>query len=144
MNNNNNRASCIVRRALLPLATVALSAGCQDSINKYLGPDNNEVETILTDSMRFQAEELDNVTDTRVWTWTITGPQAIVHHHNFVHHGKGQITIIDAVGDTVYNRIPLEWEIDNATDSGSVGAWTVKLELFGARGRVDFSVVKAP
>lgn len=128
----------------LPLAVTIVSTGCQDSIVKYLGPENNEAETVLTDSLRFQAWDLDNVTDTREWTWTITGPQALVYHDNFVHHGKGQITIIDAAGDTVYNRIPLEWEIDNATDSGSAGAWTVKLELFGARGRVDFSVVKAP
>ena len=123
---------------------LVFTAACQDSIVKYLGPDNREAETIQTDSMRFQAWDLDNVTDTREWNWTITGPQALVHHDNFVHHGKGQITIMDAAGDTVYNRIPLEWEIDNATDSGQAGAWTVKLELFGARGRVDFSVVRAP
>jgi hypothetical protein len=141
--NNNYGAWRVVRGAVL-LAAIGLSASCQDSINKYLGPANNEMETVLTDSMRFQAWDLDNVTDTREWTWTMTGPQAIVHHDNFVHHGKGQITIIDAVGDTLYNRVPLEWEIDNATDSGSAGAWTVKLELFGARGRVDFSVVRAP
>ena len=140
----NNGAWCVVRGAWGLLFAVALSAGCQDSIVKYLGPENNEAETVLTDSLRFQAWDLDNVTDTREWTWTITGPQALVYHDNFVHHGKGQITIIDAAGDTVYNRIPLEWEIDNATDSGSAGAWIVKLELFGARGRVDFSVVKAP
>jgi hypothetical protein len=140
----NHRASCVVRRAWVLIAAVALSTGCQDSIIKYLGPENNEIETVLTDSLRFQAWDLDNVTDTREWNWTITGPQANVHHDNFVHHGKGQITIIDAAGDAVYNRIPLEWGIDNATDSGAAGAWTVKLELFGARGRVDFSVVKAP
>jgi hypothetical protein len=131
-------------KTALIVAMVVLTAGCQDSIVKYLGPDNNEQETVLTDSLRYLAGDLDNVTDSREWNWTITGPQAVVHHHNFVHHGKGQITIIDAAGDTVYNRIPLEWEIDNATDSGTAGTWLVKLELFGARGRVDFSVVKAP
>lgn len=144
MKNNNNRASCVVRRAWMLVATIVLTAGCQDSIIKYLGPENREAESILTDSMRFEAWDLDNVTDTREWTWLMTGPQALVHHDNFVHHGTGRITIIDAVGDTVYNKIPLEWQIDNATDSGSAGAWTVKLELFGARGRVDFSVMKAP
>jgi hypothetical protein len=121
-----------------------LTTGCQDSIVKYLGPENNESETLNTDSLRYQAWDLDNVSDTREWPWSMTGTQALVYHDNFVHHGKGQITIIDAAGDTVYTRIPLEWEIDNATDSGVAGIWTVKLELFGARGRVDFSVVRAP
>ena len=140
----NYGAWCVARSAWGIAAIVLLTTGCQDSIVKYLGPRNRQIETILTDSLRYQAWDLDNVTDTREWTWTTTRPQAVVHHHNFVHHGQGQITILDAVGDTVYNRIPLEWEIDNATDSGVAGDWTVKLELFGARGRVDFSVVKAP
>ena len=142
--NNNNRASCVVRRALLLLATVGLSAGCQDSIVKYLGPENNEMETVLTDSLRFQAWDLDNVTDTRQWAWTNTGPQAAVYHRSFVHHGQGRITILDAVGDTVYRQVPLEYQLDNTSDSGQAGAWTVTLELFGARGRVDFSIVGGP
>lgn len=133
-----------MRRLVVLFCVVAIFAACQDSIIKYLGPENSEILTLLTDSLRFQAEDLDNVTDTREWIWQNTGPQALVHHNSFVHHGRGQLTIMDAAGDTVYSRIPLEWELESATDSGQAGNWTVKLELFGARGRVDFSVVRAP
>ncbi|MGH9262798.1 MAG: hypothetical protein ACRD08_23345 [Acidimicrobiales bacterium] len=131
---------------LFVLAALAGAAAlaCQDTIVKYLGPENREVETVVTDSLRFQAFDLDNVHDTRVWTWTNTGTVALVHHSSFVHHGVARLTILDAAGDTVYRFVPLEYELDNETTAGVAGAWTVTLELFGARGRVDFSIVRKP
>jgi hypothetical protein len=126
------------------VALIATASACQDSIIKALGPENREIATVLTDSLRFEAWDLDNVTDTRTWNWTITGPVALVYHRSFVHHGQGRLTIIDAAGDTVYRMIPLEYQLDNQTAAGQAGAWTVQLELFGARGRVDFSLTRAP
>jgi hypothetical protein len=123
---------------------VAAALGCQDTIIKYLGPENREVETVLTDSLRFQAFDFDNVTDSRVWAWTNTGTQALVYHRSFVHHGVARLTILDAAGDTVYRFVPLEYDLDNETAAGVAGGWTVTLELFGARGRADFSIVRKP
>jgi hypothetical protein len=129
--------------AALAIAT-ALAIGCQDTIVKYLGPENRPVETVVLDSMRFQAWDLDNVHDARTWSLTITGTQALVYHRNFVHHGVARLTILDAAGDTVYRFVPLEYELDNETALGQAGTWTVVLELFGARGRVDFSIARKP
>ena len=131
------------RILLTALGAVAL-LGCQDTIVKYLGPENREAETVVTDSLRYQAFDLDNVTDSRVWTWTNTSTVAVVHHSSFVHHGVGRLTILDAAGDTVYRFVPLEYLLDNETAAGVAGAWTVTLELFGARGRVDFSLTAKP
>lgn len=135
-------------RSMLRLATLAIAAAiaaaCQDSIIKYLGPENNEVATVLPDSLRFQASDLDNVTDTRTWNWVMTGSVAAVHHHSFVHHGRVRLTILDAAGDTVYRMVPLEYELENETAVGQPGVWLVFLEFFGARGRVDFSLTRAP
>lgn len=131
--------------AVAALAVItAVTLGCQDTIVKYLGPENRVVETVELDSMRFQAWDLDNVHDARTWSLTITGTQAVVHHRSFVHHGVARLTITDAVGDTVYRFVPLEYELDNETAVGQAGAWTVTLELFGARGRVDFSIARKP
>jgi len=136
------------RKSALRLATlvtvVAIAAACQDSIIKYLGPENGEIATVLTDSLRYQATDLDNVTDTRTWNWVMTGSVAAVHHHSFVHHGQGRLTILDNVGDTVYRMVPLEFELENETAVGQPGNWIVNLELFGARGRVDFVLTRAP
>jgi hypothetical protein len=132
-------------RMLALLATVAaIAAACQDSIIKYLGPENNEIATVLPDSLRFQATDLDNVTDTRTWNWVMTGSVAAVHHQSFVHHGQGRLTILDNAGDTVYRMVPLEFELENETGVGQPGNWVVNLELFGARGRVDFVLTRAP
>ncbi len=143
-------ASPGIRRSVLPGAATALAiliaaaVACQDTIVKYLGPENREVETLLTDSLRYQAFDLDNVHDTRLWGWTNTGTVAEVRHRSFVHHGVARLTILDAVGDTVYRLVPLEYELDNETAPGVAGVWTVRLELFGARGRIDFSITRKP
>jgi hypothetical protein len=132
-----------LRLAML-VTVVAIAAACQDSIIKYLGPENGEIATVLTDSLRYQATDLDNVTDTRTWNWVMTGSVAAVHHQSFVHHGQGRLTIMDAAGDTVYRMVPLEFELENETAAGQPGVWEVHLELFGARGRVDFVLTRAP
>ena len=140
------RASTAVRRALgvaaLGLASLLASVGCQDTIVKYLGPENKPDLYIATDTTRYQAHDLDNVTDVEAWTWPHTGRIANVYHHNFVHHGHARITIEDANGKIVYDHIPVEYDLVNETQDGAPGDWRVMIELFGAKGRVDFSVAK--
>jgi hypothetical protein len=128
----------------LPLLAILVAAGCQDTIVKSLGPENNEQVKLLPDTLRFEAGDLDNVNDDRVWSLSMSTATAKVRHRSFVHHGVARITIRDDVGDTLYNRVPLEYELDDVTLAGQPGSWTVTLELFGARGRVDFSVQNKP
>ncbi len=119
-----------------------MTAGCQDTIVKYLGPENSAQIFNQLDSMRFEATELDNVHDEVRITWTNTGTGAVVLHRSFVHHGHARLSMLDAVGDTVYRFVPMEPELDNETGVGQAGDWTVILEIFGAKGRIDFSVIK--
>ena len=133
------------RRLLLTtVATLAVGAACMDTIIKLYGPENHVALVVLPDSCRFQAESLDNVHDVTRWTWTNTGTAALVFHRSFLHHGGSQLTILDAQGDSVYRRVPLEYTLDDTTDTGVPGVWTIELQLFGARGRVDISAVKVP
>jgi hypothetical protein len=108
------------------------------------GPENHVALSVQTDSCRFQAESLDNVNDVTRWTWTNTGSTAIVYHRSFLHHGGSQLSILDANGDSIYARAPLEYKLDDTTVAGVPGVWTVQLQLFGGRGRVDISIVKGP
>jgi hypothetical protein len=125
------------------VATVLLAlAGCQDTIFKYLGPENKPELYNAPDTTRYQARDLDNVTDVEVWTWPHTGRVANVYHRNFVHHGHARITIEDATGAIVYDHIPVEYELVNETLDGEPGDWRVMIEFFGAKGRADFSVSK--
>ena len=134
-----------MKRALLLAAVTVLAlseAGCMDTIIKPMGAENNPVVTVLPDSFRYQASDMDNVHDEMQWTWVNTGTQAVVHHHSFVHHGVVQVTILDAMGDSVYRRIPVEYELDVPTDVGVAGNWTVHLQFFGAKGRVDVAIAR--
>jgi hypothetical protein len=128
--------------AVLVAATLLALAGCQDTIVKYLGPGNKPDLYIATDTTRYQAHDLDNVTDVEAWTWPMTGRIANVYHHNFVHHGHARITIEDANGVVVYDHIPVEYDLVNETHDGEPGDWRVMIEFFGAKGRVDFSAAK--
>lgn len=137
--------SVVSRLALVAVlvATVLLAlAGCQDTIFKYLGPENKPELYIAPDTTRYQARDLDNVTDVEVWTWPHTGRVATVYHRNFVHHGHARITVEDATGAIVYDHIPVEFELVNETLDGDPGDWRVMIEFFGAKGRADFSVSK--
>ena len=125
--------------AVLVAAVLLTLAGCQDTIVKYLAPENKPDLYIATDTTRYQAHDLDNVTDVEAWTWSMTGRIANVYHHNFVHHGHARITIEDANGVVVYDHIPVEYDLVNETTDGEPGDWRVMIELFGAKGRVDFS-----
>jgi hypothetical protein len=133
-----------MRRMLLPLAATLVLAGCEDTIIKSLGPENHEQLKLVPDTLRFRAEELDNVNDTRVWTLQMSTAKAKVRHRTFVHHGVARITIQDNVGDTLYRQVPLEYELDDVTLAGQPGTWTVTLQFVNARGRVDFTVKNKP
>ena len=122
---------------LLLMATAL--AGCADSIIKPLGPENNEQVDNQPGTFRFQAVELDNVHDTRQFTWTNTGPQAAVAHRNFIHHGTVVLMVRDAVG-TLVDSIPMEYGLDTETDVGVAGTWQLELRFYGARGRVDVTL----
>jgi len=131
-------------RVLLPLLAMLTLAACEDTVIKALGTENKEQVKLVPDTLRFEAEDLDNVHDSRVWSLPMSTVKAKVRHRTFVHHGVARITIQDDVGDTLYNKVPLEYELDDVTLAGQAGTWTVTLELFGARGRIDFSVQNKP
>ena len=131
------------RSLALGAAAIALGAmtACQDTLVRALGPENGVEEFVGPDSLRFQAVNLDNVHDERIWSWPNSGTAAVVMHRSFVHHGHGRIVILDAQDNIVYEVNTLENELDNETREGVSGDWTVVLTLFGAKGRVDVSVV---
>lgn len=133
------------RVALAAVTALGLSiVACQDTIIKEMGAENDVMVTVLPDTFRYQADNMDNVHDEFQATWVNTGTKAVVHHHSFVHHGVVQVTILDAIGDSVYNKIPVEYDLDVDTDVGVAGNWTIHLQFFSAKGRVDVSVARAP
>lgn len=133
-----------ISRGAAGLGVVALVLGagaCLDSLVKPLGPENLEEVSNAPDNFRYQAVELDNVHDVREFIWRNNGSRATVEHHNFVHGGSVVMMVRDAVGALV-DSLPMEYSLDTETGSGVPGNWHVTLTFYGARGRVDVSLVR--
>jgi len=124
--------------AILAIAA-ALVAGCQDTIVKAIGPENEPELTVRANYFSYFADNMDNVYDEITAEFNFADTAAAVIHRNFVHHGSGRLRIVDAVGDTIYNS-GLEWNLDLKSRGGVPGRWKAIIGLYGARGRVDVRV----
>ena len=60
---------------------------------------------------------------------------------SFIPHGETELTIRDATGEIVYQRVLL-YDIEAVTDSGVAGTWQVTIDLFGVTGRVGLTLTK--
>ncbi|WP_164016845.1 hypothetical protein [Pyxidicoccus trucidator] len=125
-------------RVLVPLL-LAACVGCADSTIKTLGEENGALTDNEPGAFRFQAFELDNVHDEVVVRWVNPEGRASVSHRSFMHHGQGAVTVLDAADQPLYST-PVEYQLDNQTHPGLPGTWTVRIQLFGSRGRVDVAL----
>lgn len=126
---------------LLHAVAVAAVAACsQDSIIRFLGPENRPQATLLPDSFRFEAYDMENVNNRLTFAWQVDKPYLAFYHRSFIHHGYGLVIVQDAEGTVVDSTI-LDWELDAGSDRPGVpGIWTVNIIFATARGRADFSL----
>jgi hypothetical protein len=122
---------------------LALILGCQDSIVRLLGPENNPQAVITPELFQFSATDLRNVNDREQWTWPNSAGTAAVRHDSFLHHGYGVLVVLDGAGQVVDSTL-LELNLDTETRTGTPGNWTLILVLASARGRVDFTLTPKP
>ena len=118
-----------------------VALGCAEEVT-VLGAKHDVRITSLPDSFTVDAKDLENVYDQIDTTWVITGPQAHINHRSFIPHGETELTIRDATGAIVYQRVLL-YDIEAFTDSGVAGEWQVTIDLFGVTGRVGLTLTKA-
>ena len=135
------RGNWVTLPRVLIIGAGLLSAGCAEEVLELTA--RNDVQVVsLTDSLTVDAKDLENVYDQIDTTWVITGPQAHVNHRSFIPHGDTELTIRDATGEIVYQRVLL-FDIEAVTDSGVAGSWQVTIDLFGVTGRVGLTLTKA-
>ncbi|HET9235310.1 MAG TPA: hypothetical protein VFP10_14340 [Candidatus Eisenbacteria bacterium] len=118
-----------------------VAMGCAEEVTE-LGAKHDLRITSVPDSFTVDAKDLENVYDQIDTTWVITGPQAHINHRSFIPHGETELTIRDATGEVVYQRVLL-FDIEAFTDSGVAGEWQVTIDLFGVTGRVGLTLTKA-
>jgi hypothetical protein len=118
--------------------TLALGA-CSEA--NVLGPDNQLEVTNNADDFAIQATALDNISQTLVYEWQMSGTSANVDQSGSVSAGSGTLTILDDDGAQVYTR-SLSQTGTFQTDAGSAGTWTIRVVLDGMSGVLNVRVQK--
>jgi hypothetical protein len=112
-------------------------AACSDN---PVGPIDAEV-TNATDNFQYQATAVAGVTTTQSYSWTNTGTRATINHSTTTTAGSVQLTVRDAAGAVVYTKA-LVPSLNEPTEVGTAGTWTVVLTMTNYSGTVNFRVQK--
>src|SRR5512134_279442 len=115
-----------------------LALGACSSAN-VLGPDNQLEVTNNADDFAIQATALDNISQTLVYEWQMSGTTANVDQSGSVSGGSGTLTITDDNGAEVYSR-SLAQTGSVQTDAGTAGTWTIRIDLDGMSGVLNVRV----
>ena len=118
---------------------VAAAAACGGS--NTLGPDNEVQVNNATDSFQWQASNMEEITETRTYTWTNTGTTANVDQSSSITGGSATLRVTDADGQQVYSR-SLSEDGTFQTSQGTSGDWTVTVVLSDASGALNFRLQK--
>ncbi len=117
-------------------AVVLVFSGCEDA----LAPYHPEI-TSATDNFQLQATGVQNVTATLTYKWSNTGSRATVNHSTTVTAGTARVVIRDAANAHVYDAA-LVPSLNETTESGTSGLWTIELRRTNYSGTLNFRVQK--
>jgi hypothetical protein len=117
-----------------------VTAGCGS--DNVLGPANQLEVTNTTDDFQLQATALDNVSQTLIYQWEMTGAQANVNQSGSVTAGSATLRIMDGAGVEVYNGDLADTGTFQTMAGASAGTWSIRLALSGASGAINFRVQK--
>jgi CO/xanthine dehydrogenase Mo-binding subunit len=108
-----------------------------------IGPQNQPQVTNAVDDFQFQASNLNNVTQTILYTWQNTGTQANVNQAATITAGSATLRIRDSSGTQVYsNSLAANGTV--ATSAGTTGNWAIEVVLSNVSGTINFRVQKRP
>ena len=126
----------------LSAATVAvLLVGCGGSKNNVLAPQFQPEVVNAIDNFQFQVTGVTGVTQVIVYSWRNTGVQANVDQSCSITSGSATISVRDSTGALLHAR-NLADNGSFATTPGLAGTWTVRIDLSGVRGNLNFRLQK--
>ena len=127
------------RLSLFPGLLLLVSTAC--SGDNALGPANQLEVTNVTDNFQLQATSLENVSQTLSYTWNNTGTMANIDQSGVLSSGSATLTIRDGAGVQMY-AVSLGETGTFATDEGTAGSWSIRVQLSGASGALNFRAQK--
>jgi hypothetical protein len=125
-------------RAGILAGVVGFAVACGGSV---IGPENQLEVANLTDNFQLQATAVGDVSETLTYTWDNTGTGANVNQSGTVTGGSAMLVIEDDAGSQVYSASLAETGTFQ-TSPGIAGSWTVRVELSGMSGTLNFRVQK--
>lgn len=124
-------------RRLSIAALVWMISGCSDD---PLAPFELEV-TNATDSFQLQATDVTNQTTTLTYTWRNTGTIANVNHSTTTSEGSARLVVRSADGTQLYDKA-LVPSLNEQTDTGQTGDWTIQVVLSNYSGTLNVRLEK--
>lgn len=129
----------LVRASGLVLVLGLLLGGCGDDPTA-LAPFQPEISNDA-DSFSLQATGVTRVSTTVDYTWSNSGTRATINHSTTTDAGSAVLVIKDAAGTTVYNKA-LVPSLNEPTEAGVAGNWTIEVKLSNYSGTINFSAQK--
>ena len=125
-----------VLRTIAALSLLSALGACSDS----LAPFQPEVAS-APDNFQLQATNVKVVSSTKTYSWSNSGTRATVNHSTTTTAGSAQVTIRDAAGAVVYDKV-LVPSLNETTGTGVAGTWTIQLRLNSYSGTLNFRAQK--
>jgi hypothetical protein len=124
------------RLSLMLAAALVILACSEDNI---IGPENQLEVVNDTNSFEWQVTGLDNVSQTVIYFWEMTGTTANVNQSGTLTGGSATVTIRDQIHAEVYTA-SLGTTGTFTTSTGTTGTWAIQVVLEGATGTLNFRV----
>jgi hypothetical protein len=121
-------------RLLLVVFLAVLTTSCANSLEP--GSDLTVVNT--RDVFSLTVQDLADVTDSRSYRWENTGTRASVQILQNILEGIALLSIQDDAGNLVYNETLASVTLNDTTDVGIPGMWTVEVNVEGLTGGFNF------
>jgi hypothetical protein len=118
------------------LLVIGTFLACDDP----LAPFQPEISN-ATDNFQLQATGVTSLSTTRTYSWSNTGTRATVNHSTTTSAGEAKLTIRDAAGTVVYDKV-LVPSLNEPTTAGTAGTWSIQLRLTGYSGTLNFRAQK--
>ncbi len=135
------RAQQLVKITLAAVTAAGLLAVAACGSDNVLGPGNQVQVSNNADTFEWQASNMDQVSQTLSYDWTMTGTTADVNQSSAITGGSATLTVTDDAGTVVYTA-NLSQNGTFTTDVGVAGTWTVEVRLNGTSGMVNFRLEK--
>ncbi len=114
-------------------------AGCDDSTSP-LAPFEPEIANVA-DNFSIQATGVEKVTTTLTYTWANSGTRATINHSTTTTAGSVSVLIKDNAGSVVYSK-GLVPSLNEATEAGEAGSWTIVLTFSNYHGTLNMGAQK--